>query len=52
MALLFVGGVMNVICIAGISALVLVEKFTPAGRAIGKVVGVGLVAAGGWLLIA
>jgi predicted metal-binding membrane protein len=51
MVLLFVGGVMNVTWIAGISVLVLVEKATSAGRAIGRIAGIGLVAAGGWLLI-
>ena len=51
MALLFAGGVMNVIWIAGIAALVLVEKATPAGRTFGKIAGIGLVAAGAWLLI-
>lgn len=57
MVLLFAGGVMNVIWIAGIAAFVLVEKAAPASLAmgrltIGRIAGVGLVAAGGWLLIA
>jgi hypothetical protein len=36
MLLLFVGGVMNVAWIAGIALFVLVEKFVPAGRWIGR----------------
>jgi predicted metal-binding membrane protein len=51
MALLFVGGVMNVVWIAGISALVLLEKAVPAGRALGRMAGIGFVAAGIWALI-
>jgi predicted metal-binding membrane protein len=51
MALLFVGGVMNVVWIAGISALVLLEKAVPAGRALGRMAGIGFVAAGVWALL-
>jgi predicted metal-binding membrane protein len=43
MALLFVGGVMNLVWIAVLTVLVLVEKLTPAGKAIGQGVGVLLV---------
>jgi len=39
MALLFVGGVMNLIWIAMLTLLVLVEKLTPAGATIGKLSG-------------
>jgi predicted metal-binding membrane protein len=52
MALLFVGGVMNVLWIAAISAFVLIEKVVPAGRLISRVAGLGFIAAGAWLLIA
>lgn len=51
MALLFVGGVMNVLWIAAISAFVLIEKLVPAGRLISRIAGVGFVAAGIWLVI-
>ncbi len=51
MILLFVGGIMNLVWIAAISALVLVEKVTPAGITIGKIAGSGFVAAGVWLWI-
>jgi predicted metal-binding membrane protein len=50
MGLLFVGGVMNVLWIAGIAILVLVEKVIPAGRAIARVAGAGFLAGGAWLL--
>jgi predicted metal-binding membrane protein len=52
MALLFVGGVMNVLWIAAISAFVLVEKVVPAGRLISRVAGLGFIAAGAWFIIA
>lgn len=50
MALLFVGGVMNVLWIAGLSILVLLEKVTPAGRLISRAAGILIGAAGVWLL--
>ena len=46
MALLFVGGVMNVLWIATLSAFVLVEKLVPLGHLISRIAGVGFVAAG------
>jgi predicted metal-binding membrane protein len=51
MALLFVGGVMNVLWIAGIAVLVLAEKIVPAGRWIPRVSGLALVGAGALLLV-
>lgn len=50
MALLFVGGVMNVLWIAAISAFVLVEKTLPPGRLFSRTAGLALIAAGAWLL--
>lgn len=50
MALLFVAGVMNLLWVAGIAAFVLVEKAAPAGRRVGTVAGLLLVAWGGWVL--
>lgn len=47
MLLLFVGGVMNFVWIAGIAAFVLVEKTAPAGHWLGRIIGVALVAWGG-----
>jgi predicted metal-binding membrane protein len=51
MALLFVGGVMNVLWIAAISAFVLIEKIVPVGRLISRIAGAGFVAAGTWLAV-
>src|SRR5208282_2367329 len=39
MALLFVGGVMNILWIAGLMIFVLVEKIIPAGRYVSRAVG-------------
>jgi predicted metal-binding membrane protein len=50
MALLFVGGVMNVLWIAAIAILVLAEKVIPAGRVISRTAGAGLFAGGAWVL--
>ncbi len=46
MALLFVGGVMNLIWIAAIAVLVLVEKAAPIGRWVGLAAGAALMAWG------
>jgi predicted metal-binding membrane protein len=46
MALLFVGGIMNLVWIAGIALLVLIEKTLPWGRRVSQVIGVVLVAWG------
>lgn len=51
MALLFVGGVMNVLWISAITVVVLLEKLIPAGRRISRGLGVVLVGAAAWLLI-
>ncbi len=52
MTLLFVGGVMNVLWIAAISAFVLIEKTLPPGRLFSRAAGLAFVAAGAWLLAA
>jgi len=49
MALLFVGGVMNLVWIAILAALVLAEKIAPPGRWLSRIVGVALVFCGGWV---
>ncbi len=51
MALLFVGGVMNVLWIALLALLVLLEKLTPIGRWIAPAAGVACVVAGAWMLV-
>jgi predicted metal-binding membrane protein len=50
MTLLFVGGVMNTLWIAGLTILVLLEKTVPAGRLIPRISGVAMIAAGMWLV--
>jgi predicted metal-binding membrane protein len=52
MALLFVGGVMNLLWIAAIAVFVLAEKVVPGGRVLARLAGAGFVAAGVWLLVA
>jgi predicted metal-binding membrane protein len=51
MALLFVGGVMNVLWIAGIAILILLEKTVPTGQLIPRISGVLMAGAGLWLLV-
>ncbi|MCQ8870908.1 DUF2182 domain-containing protein [Mesorhizobium sp. LMG17149] len=50
MALLFVGGVMNVLWIAGIAILVLLEKTVPTGQLIPRVSGALIAAIGIWIV--
>jgi predicted metal-binding membrane protein len=51
MALLFVGGVMNVLWIAFLALLVLLEKVTPLGRTVARIAGGAFVVAGVWMLL-
>jgi predicted metal-binding membrane protein len=50
-ALLLVAGVMNLLWVAAITVLVLVEKIAPAGHWLGRVAGVLLVAGGLWMAV-
>lgn len=50
MTLLFVAGVMNLLWVAAIAALVLVEKVLPAGPWLGRVAGLTLAGWGLWML--
>ena len=50
MALLFVGGVMNLLWVAAIALFVFAEKLLPHGNGIARFTGVLLVAWGGWLM--
>ncbi len=51
MALLFVGGVMNLVWVAVIAVAVLVEKVVPSGDLVGRLAGAGLVVAGLWIVV-
>ena len=51
MALLFVGGVMNLIWVAVIATFVLLEKVAPRGEIVGRVGGVLLIAFAGYLAL-
>jgi predicted metal-binding membrane protein len=51
MALLFVGGVMNIAWIGGIAVLILMEKILPYGRLVSRLSGVAIVLVGVWLLL-
>jgi predicted metal-binding membrane protein len=51
MALLFVGGIMNLVWIAGLAFLVLLEKLLPYERWVGRVSGLLMIAAAGFLLL-
>lgn len=51
MALLFVGGVMNVYWIVGLAIVVLIEKLLPRGDRLSLVIGPLLVVAGLWLAV-
>ena len=48
MALLFAGGVMNVLWIAALALLVFLEKVAPFGRRIASIAGMVFIAAGAW----
>ncbi len=51
MALLFVGGVMNLIWVAVIAIFVAVEKIFPHGHWVGRIAGLAMIAAGGYLIV-
>jgi predicted metal-binding membrane protein len=51
MLVLFVGGVMNLACVALIAGVVLVEKLAPQGRWVGYAAGLVLAGGGVWLLL-
>jgi predicted metal-binding membrane protein len=51
MLLLFVGGVMNLWCIAALTVFVLLEKLAPAGAQLGRLTGLLIVALGVWNLL-
>lgn len=51
MVLLFVGGIMNLYWIVGLTAFVALEKLAPFGKALSKLVGAGLILWGADLLL-
>jgi predicted metal-binding membrane protein len=51
MALLFVGGIMNLYWIVGLSAFVALEKLTPHGKLASRIAGAFLVAWGLWVIL-
>ena len=51
MALLFVGGVMNLYWIVGVALLVAIEKMAPFGVQTGRIVGFGLIVVGAWMFL-
>jgi predicted metal-binding membrane protein len=51
MALLFVAGVMNLLWVAALAVIVLVEKVVPAGDLVGRIAGVAMIAAGVLLVV-
>ena len=51
MALLFVGGLMNVLWIAALALFVLAEKVVPSGGLLGRAGGVALILWGGVTLL-
>lgn len=51
MALLFVGGIMNLYWIAGLTVYVLLEKLAPRGDVIARIAGAALVLVGGGILL-
>ena len=51
MALLFVGGVMNLAWIAALSIVVAVEKLAPRGERVATLLGLALLGAGAWRLL-
>ena len=52
MVLLFVGGVMNLVWIAALAIIVLIEKLAPFGHRIAQMMGVLFIAAGIWVVAA
>jgi predicted metal-binding membrane protein len=51
MLLLFVGGIMNLVWIAGLALVVLLEKLLPRGEWLARASGTAMLATGGWLLL-
>jgi len=51
MALLFVGGVMNLLWVAALAGFVLLEKIVPRGALVGRIAGGAMILGGIWLIV-
>lgn len=51
MALMFVGGIMNIYCMVGLALVFLLEKTFPSGERFASLLGIGLVTSGGTMLL-
>ncbi|MFQ5623073.1 MAG: DUF2182 domain-containing protein [Paracoccaceae bacterium] len=51
MALLFVGGIMNLYWIVGLAAYAIAEKVLPHGETVSRIAGAAIAAAGAWVLL-
>jgi len=51
MALLFVGGIMNLLWVAAIAVFVLLEKVVPAGELVARAAGMLSIAFGAWMIL-
>ena len=51
MALLFAGGIMNIIWIAGLAIYVLIEKLAPQGQLVARVAGFAMLLVGLWMAV-
>ena len=51
MALLFVGGIMNLYWIVGLAAFVALEKLTRYGDMVSRIAGAGLMVWGSWVVV-
>ena len=51
MALLFVGGVMNLPWVAALAIVVAIEKIVPGGQRLGQALGIALIVAGAWKVV-
>jgi len=52
MGLLFVGGIMNLYWIVGLTVFILLEKVAPMGLWLGRFAGVVLIGWGTWAIVA
>ena len=51
MALMFVGGVMNLLWMSVITAVILIEKVAPKGDVFAKIIGVAMITSGAYFIV-